>query len=402
MPVYVPNSWVNDSTPALNATNLNKISDELKLQANAVQPIIVNSLPTWANGVAPAVSEAAPLNEMERVCQLVAQAMSLSYTPTAWGTGWTPARNATRLNHLDTQVQANRTALDAVPAGNPYTAISYANGLFNPPWATIFYNGSLSGPGVGAGFVDLTQSGPIAAGPDGRASVVNDPAGGGFKVARFEIRDSDPAWPTDTSVQKSEVRFGNGQAMWNKATVAVGDIRWFSLQLYCPWNVTEKFEVAQGSNDWNVYCDVHSTGPTISPWSLGPWGTPTNQRMYIRVDGGTYGGGGNTVNYEEVNLWNVTDSGGAPILANHNRWIKIVCGMRMAADSTGWLEVWVDGVNVYPRKNRPTMWTSDIGTGMYLKHGLYNALTGGNYPITGRSVLYHGAAKIGLAKSDVD
>ena len=46
-------------------------------------------------------------------------------------------------------------------------------------------------------------------------------------------------------------------------------------------------------------------------------------------------------------------------------------GYALAPDSTGWLEVWVDGVNIYPRKSRPTMWTGD--TGQYLKYRLVQA-----------------------------
>jgi hypothetical protein len=394
MTAYVPTNYVNGTTPAINATDLNHVTAELKLQANAVQPIIANSLPTWANGVPPAVSDAAPLNEMERVCQLVAQAMSLSYTPTAWGSGWTPARNATRLNHLETQVQANRAAIDALPAGNPYTFSDYSSGLIgDPPWSTIFYDG-------GSGFVDLIANGPVAASPDGRVSVVNDPAGSGTKVLRLEIRDSDPGWPVLTDRQKSEVRVLDGNRTWNQAAIPVGGIRWFSLRMYCPWTVSEKFEVAQGSNDWNSYIDLHSTfAGAVSATQLGPWGEPTNQRMYFRCFGGFYD---NTFpNYEEFTLWNITDNAGAPILANHNRWITIVWGQKYNPDNTGWMEIWVDGVNVLPRKNRPTMWTQDTGTGVYLLHGLYNSLSA-NFPVSGKTVVYYGRLAIGMTKADVE
>lgn len=270
-----------------------------------------------------------------------------------------------------------------------YFVSDYSSGKFGPPWTTLFYCGN-------PGFVDLKQTGPVASTPDGRASIVNDPAGSGTKVARFEIRDSDPPWQAVQTSHKCEVRT-EGQQTLNKSGVAVGDVRWVSALMYCPWTASEKFEVAQGSNDWNDYLEFHSTGNYISALSMAPWGTATNQKMYFRSDGGNYSQTG-TPNYEQINLWDVTDGSGQPIMANHNRWISLVFGVRFAPDNTGWLEVWVDGKNVYPRKNRPTIWTQDVGTGIYFKHGLYNDLAGGNYPVSGRTVMYQGRATIGMSK----
>lgn len=108
---YSATNWVNDTTPALNATNLNKLTAELISQASTQG--ISNTLPSWANGIAPAVTDATPWNEMERVAQAVATSLSLSYTPTSWQVGWTPARNAVNLNKLEAQAVANRAAIDA-------------------------------------------------------------------------------------------------------------------------------------------------------------------------------------------------------------------------------------------------------------------------------------------------
>lgn len=114
---YSPTTWQNNQAPALNATNLNKLKNELASQAAAVSPPISHTLPNWANGVAPALSDATPLNEMERVLEAVANELALSYTPTAWGIGWTPARNATNLNKMEQQAAVNRSTLDTPPGG---------------------------------------------------------------------------------------------------------------------------------------------------------------------------------------------------------------------------------------------------------------------------------------------
>ena len=73
----------------------------------------------------------------------------------------------------------------------------------------------------------------------------------------------------------------------------------------------------------------------------------------FRVYGGNFS---NPNQYAEmINLWQLSDSSGNRVMSNYNRWIDLTWGMRFAPDSTGWLEVWVDGQNIYPRKNRPTI-----------------------------------------------
>ena len=140
MAAYTPTNWQNyaaGGTP-LSAANLNKLTDELEAQALALG--IIHSLPTWANGAPPALTDPAGLNEMENVTSLVAGQMGLSYTKTVWQAGWTPGRNATNLNKLEAAAQAARIAIDAspptgdlltwappglTPGANPQLAASY-------------------------------------------------------------------------------------------------------------------------------------------------------------------------------------------------------------------------------------------------------------------------------------
>ena len=129
---YTPTVWVNNQAPALNATNLNKLTDELEAQASETG--VIHSLPTWANGVAPALTDAAPLNEIERVVQAVAAAVSLTYTPTVWENGWTPARNATRFNRLEVQAAANRAAIDSGGVGTEATPLGHLSNNFAGYW----------------------------------------------------------------------------------------------------------------------------------------------------------------------------------------------------------------------------------------------------------------------------
>ena len=133
MAAYTPTVWVNNVPPPMSAANLNKLTNELELQAS--DQGIAHSLPNWVDGAAPAITDAAPLNEMERIVQNVAESVGLSYTPTVWSSGWTPARNATRLNRLEVQAQANRAAIDSEPV--PPTGLPYAEAALRPGYVTL-------------------------------------------------------------------------------------------------------------------------------------------------------------------------------------------------------------------------------------------------------------------------
>lgn len=112
MAAYTPTVWINNQAPAMTAANLNKLTDELESQAAA--QAVSHTLPNWTDGAAPAITDAAPWNEIERVIQSVAQSLSLTYTRDTWETGWTPARNAARLNRMEQQLVVNRNAIDAI------------------------------------------------------------------------------------------------------------------------------------------------------------------------------------------------------------------------------------------------------------------------------------------------
>lgn len=110
MTAYVPTVWHNDASPPMNAANLDKMTDELELQAANFG--IAHTLPDWTDGAVPAITDAVPWNEIERVLTLVSAACSQTYVPVVWSEGWTPARNATNLNHIEQQLETNRTIID--------------------------------------------------------------------------------------------------------------------------------------------------------------------------------------------------------------------------------------------------------------------------------------------------
>jgi chitodextrinase len=295
------------------------------------------------------------------------------------------AGNQSQQAQLTVSTSACASSPPPAPSGTYFNS-DYQNGSFGAPWTTLF---SYSSPG----WVDLTSSSSGGT-ADGRVKIVSAPGSSG-NAARFELRDSDPGWPSNTSIQKSEVRTMTQQT-FDKSSISVGDVRWFSTKIYLPYNSTEKFEWAHGgSNPFTCLLDLHPGSGSMWPAFSLQW-YPTSsgaQWAKFRVFGGDFS---NPNQYaEEINLWQLTDASGNRVMSNANRWIDIVWGMRFAPDSTGWLEVWIDGQNVYPRKNRPTMWSGD--TAEYLKQGLYKQKDA-TFPETGRSVLYYGPTTIGYSK----
>lgn len=79
-------------------------------------------------------------------------------------------------------------------------------------------------------------------------------------------------------------------------------------------------------------------------------------------------------------------------MANHNRWIRLKWGMKLTPNTDGWIEAWVDGVNVYPRTSGPTMWAGHNAA--YYKYGMYKRADA-TFPESGRSVYYTGLTSIG-------
>lgn len=284
------------------------------------------------------------------------------------------------------RVEVTATESTAPAPSTAYFDETWADGDFDwPPWSSLF---SYTAPG----FVDQQQSGSHTQTPDGRVAVVANPSGPGNAV-RYEIRDSDPGWPNNTQLQKSESRTVP-QYTWNQSSAPVGGVRWFSREFYLPYGA-EKFEWAHsGSNNYTDLGDLHpgsgSAWPAFS-FNWYPTSGDVNTYFKIRVAGGP------TINstqyLEEINLWALTDGSGNRVMANHNVWKEVIWGMKLAADNTGWLEVWVDGVNIYPRKSRPTMWGGD--TGMYYKQGLYKQRDA-RFPETGKSIYYGGRTTIGV------
>lgn len=277
---------------------------------------------------------------------------------------------------------------DVVPS-DAYFKSNYSQaGKFTiPPWRSLL---SYDGSGAGSnGSWNLSILGDTVGTVSGSLTIVNDPAGvSGKKVARMQIADSDPGWPPNTALQKSEAQ-STVQYTWDDSNGAqLGDIRWFTHSLYLPYTASEKYEWAHGgSNAFTDHLDLHPGNGTAWPaFSFQHYPTTNDANSFFKIRAA----GGPTINstqyLTEYNLFRLTESNGSRTMANHNRWISVIWGMKFNPDNTGWLEVWVDGINIVPRVSRPTMWGGDYG--MYLKNGIYKRKD--SFFPSGKSVIYHG------------
>lgn len=248
------------------------------------------------------------------------------------------------------------------------------------------------------GWVNAPTVGPAS----GRVKVVSDPAGSGKKCVRLEIRDSDADWAAGPGLDKEEVA-SDAQKTWG-GSFSFGTIRWFEWDIYFPYTADEKFEFPHGADQpYFKMHGLHPPGPTgwsaiQLGWEAFQWKADGDQANYkniylpMRVEAGTWNNGGPNPNDRFYNLLSMTDANGNRIMANHNRWVKLVWGVKFNYDSTGWFEAWVDGKNVVPRHSRPTSWNTDGQN--YFKYGLYRR-AGNTFPESGRTVVYYGRTAIG-------
>lgn len=419
MALYSPTLWVNNTAPPLSAANLNKLTTELRLQASAKG--IGNSLPNWADGVAPALTDADPLNEMERVARAVAVSLSASYTPTAWQTGWQPGRNATNLNKLEQRAQANRALIEAPPPpSNRYTDVDFAAGSFAAEgWECIFaayqsdprlastWGGQDAAPYDSLGMTqDMSQrvhlfhptSVGLPANPNGTSWACWN-----------ELRTTDSYWCTNAGgdrLAKASVdspTTGGRNWTWGSSGWGFGITRWFACDILFPLNIVGSTPAAPVSfeaftSSWQTCFDMHDSGGTGAvPFDTGLYpGGGNNSYFIFRTTPDQSSGG---VPYESTNLMLMWDGSGNRVASAFNTWHEVVIGIRATADNSGWYEVWFDGVQKAPQTNRQLVTASEGGP--YIQIQNYSEYPTSYASGATRSAVVYGGVRCGMTRADV-
>lgn len=158
---------------------------------------------------------------------------------------------------------------------------------------------------------------------------------------------------------------------YNQWPDPAGSIRWYSYSLLIPTEFNFTTDVSQ----WLIVTQLKGYNGGSPPISIGI------NKSQLRLSGTIVDGQGAVVPDTRVNITKGT-------------WMRIILGVKLSTSNDGWVEWWVNNVNVLPRTSTKTM---DIHNGnpdpIYLKQGIYRALT-----FKQDHILYFGSTKIADTK----
>lgn len=238
--------------------------------------------------------------------------------------------------------------------------------------------GSFTGDGLWSGIQQKTS---------GRVSVIDSPTRTGTRAAAVTVLVGDNNVAGSGTGERTE--FCCGATGLGDATPD-GLQRWFATSIYLP----DSYVPTEGT-DWNLLWQLHVNG-------TGQINVGGNTCLNICMKNGAANSPPdpfirNTLAFTVFGGTTAWQESGHFVLANpflRNTWYDVVVGMRFASDNSGWVEIWVNGVNVVTRRNMPTRY---VNTGLYLKQGNYRAGPG-----SGNSTHYVDRVLIGESKTDVE
>lgn len=345
---YTPTVWKNDQAPALSAANLNKLTDEL--EAQAAEKGVAHSLPSWADGSDPAITSAAPLNEMERVISVISDAVGNPYTRTTWQEGWTPARNAARFNAMETATAANRSAIDTTP-GAP-------SGYY---WKGDFAADAQDFSAFDTHDIRFTTFNDWAVGSTKDAVIVNKPVGSRYPWSQYSCRIiANNDLPSNSSSGQTVNVWQTGAygAPWTR-----GNTVWCRVFILLPNGTNPtypgKLTPVPGDgvdNDFHVVAEWHKNDGAGAP---GPTSTKLETSLHngnpvwiFKPIGGLSGAVRQKYAFETNQVQGPANGvgggtgpiGGTPIPIQFNRWYDMLFRWKLDPDpNVGEIDWYVDG-----------------------------------------------------------
>jgi hypothetical protein len=193
-------------------------------------------------------------------------------------------------------------------------------------------------------------------------------------------------------------------------------VRWFAWDILFPLNINTgvsangtsvvSFEfVASSINGgaWHTIYDLHASSGVDGDPLLGDI-TSTNYThsshpKYLSFTQSPDTRSGVGVPYINVPQIQLSDSGGARFTANYNVWHEIVVGIKASKDSTGWYELWTNGVQTAPQTQRVMLNSAEQGPYVQMQNycGYPETFIGGAQ----RSAIVYGGFRAGLTRTDV-
>jgi hypothetical protein len=206
-----------------------------------------------------------------------------------------------------------------------------------------------------------------ATGTSHARTYVSSPVFQGSKVARFELRDSDP-------------EFGGGTRTDFAFKTASGKDRWYSFAMYFPANTWGRDSHAEILAQWHAFPDAH----------LGEgWRTPATKLLVhegrLRFDVGYSSQKVNT----GVDAEKKYDLGAVP----HDNWQEFVVHIVHSYGSDGLVEVWQNGKKIVEHKGGNSYNDDRLP---YLKLGIYKwGWNGTKTTDVNKRVLYMDNVRVG-------
>ena len=222
------------------------------------------------------------------------------------------------------------------------------------PRGELLFNGDFETGDLSQWDEDRTQS----VGPD-RLRVVTSPRRQGRYALRVEVRQGDD--PIGSGNPRAEL-------LRKDQRDPEGSVRYYAWSTL----VSSEYPIDE---TWQVFLQFKHEGEGSPPVQFG-------------ADGGDLGF---SVSGGEVQGWR------GPLVPE--RWYDFVLGAKWSPDaSEGWLELWVNGQLVLPRRNFPTMYRDDDGRTLpnYVKLGYYRS-----DDIERPGVIYHDAFRVGRTRESV-
>jgi hypothetical protein len=228
----------------------------------------------------------------------------------------------------------------------------------------------------------------------GRITVGPAPGVADAYAGRFEIGADDPSPdPTDPDQQRTEVRATQAQSQGYP-----GSDVWYGWSVYFPDpGFTTPTENPNQTHPQTIFTQWKRTGGHCgSPNAFFEVSSPTHPGFFLGVRGG-------------INQTNQGSSGNCPGTVYNSyrlgdftpgRWYDFVFHVRWSSDLTlGFVQVWIDGVNVLPRTYEATLyrdWNETTDYGVYLRQGELRKASLGN-----SSALFIAGTHVGSSYSAV-
>lgn len=213
----------------------------------------------------------------------------------------------------------------------------------------------------------------------GRVKATNSPSLSGQVSAEVTVLATDTDVSGSGNGQRTEFCCGLGMSHSQATGTSVSSSGEF-------WYAWSTYFRSSGYNPktnsgWNIFQQIHNSasGQANHHFEINTAASP--HLIRLRSHGGAQNA--NAASYTLLPSFNL------------NTRYDFVFGVKYSTSNTGWVEVWVNGTNVLPRVNRPTIYTNQ---GVYWKAGYYRGPVSSSH---GSMVVVHDNWKVGTARTDV-